>query len=165
MNFSTWRMWRIMKFVHTCHVGIFKISPHDRCGEFLNFSIWECICDSCCFLVFTRFCVEKNWAPNCTSGIPAYMQGGQPKVIMGPQKWSLSPKWIFTPEYVNVRFFLLNLGNARILRVFGMSTPPKMYRLIMGYDVFTISLRVPLVTDSQGRILKLKPPHIKHWLP
>ena len=35
-DFSTWQIWRNLKFIHICHVEIFPMSPHDRRGEFRN---------------------------------------------------------------------------------------------------------------------------------
>ena len=63
-------MWRNRKFVHICYEKIFKISPHDRCGEFRNYStcgeFWNSpetqifFSDLRCFVeIYTLLCGEK----------------------------------------------------------------------------------------------------------
>ena len=69
-DISTWQMWRNRKFVHICYEKIFKISPHDRCGEFRNYStcgeFWNSpetqifFSDLRCFVeIYTLLCGEK----------------------------------------------------------------------------------------------------------
>ena len=89
-NFSSWEMWRFLRFIHmwrnfrflhTVNVEKYEISPHVACVWCKNVNTYAKFKLFCSALLqfmqfyrktvvswFTHFCVEKNLSENCISG-------------------------------------------------------------------------------------------------